>query len=141
MSDEIRLEIPTRTDYLALVRVVVAAVAATDPSSRDERIDDLRIAVSEATTNAIRAQRAAGVHDRIRIRCRAVGSRVEVVVEDRGGGFDPEALLPLPPVESPERLQFDSGLGVPLMRRLADEADIRSDESGTSVRLVVDTAR
>lgn len=140
MNAEVILEIPTRVDYLSLVRVVVAAAAATDPTSKDERLEDLRVAVSEAATNAMRAQREAGVDDPIRIRCRMEGPVIEVMVEDQGGGFDPEALKPLPPVESPERLLFDHGLGISLIRRLMDETDFRSSSGGTSVRLVVDTS-
>lgn len=141
MSDEVVLEIPTRVDYLSLVRVVIAAAASTDPLSRDDRVEDLRLAVSEAATNAIRAQRSIGNDDPIRISCRVEGPVVEVSIRDHGGGFDPESLSPLPPVESPERLLFDSGLGVSLMRRLADETEFSSDDRGTTVRLVIDTSR
>ncbi|MCB1248865.1 MAG: ATP-binding protein, partial [Acidimicrobiales bacterium] len=52
---EVQLEIPARPEYLTLARQVVAAAAALEPTFADERIDDLRIAVSEAATNAIEA--------------------------------------------------------------------------------------
>ena len=54
MSD-IELRIPARAEYLSLVRAVVAAAASLDPRLADSRIDDLRLVVSEATTNAIEA--------------------------------------------------------------------------------------
>ena len=66
---EVQLEIPARVDYLVLARQVVAAAAAIEPRFRDERIDDLRVAVSEATTNAIEAHADLSGDERILIRC------------------------------------------------------------------------
>jgi anti-sigma regulatory factor (Ser/Thr protein kinase) len=40
-------------------------------------------------------------------------------------------------VETPERLDYESGLGVSLMRRLADEAVVESGPDGTVVRLTL----
>ncbi|MBI2706254.1 MAG: ATP-binding protein [Actinobacteria bacterium] len=136
---EVLLEIPARPDYLALARQVVAAAAALEPTFRDERIDDLRIAVSEATTNAIEAHSDLSRAERIVIRCNLDDDRIEVEVVDQGLGFDEDDLVALPEATAPDRLEYERGLGIPLMRVLADEADITSDEEGTAVRLVVYT--
>ena len=134
---EVRLEIPARADYLGLARQVVAAAAAVEPTFRDERIDDLRIAVSEATTNAIEAHADLDRDERIVIRCNLGEDSIEVEVMDRGSGFDPDDVAAMPDVEDPARLQHEHGLGLPLLRVLADEAEITSSEGGTAVRLVV----
>jgi serine/threonine-protein kinase RsbW len=134
---EVRLEIPARAEYLGLARQVVAAAAAVEPTFRDERIDALRIAVSEATTNAIEAHADLDRDERIVIRCNLGDDQIEVEVIDLGSGFSPDELGTMPAPEDPERLQHEHGLGLPLMRVLADEAEIRSGEGGTAVRLVV----
>ena len=134
---EVRLEIPARADYLGLARQVVAAAAAVEPTFRDERIDDLRIAVSEATTNAIEAHADLDRDERIVIRCNLGDDCIEVEVMDRGSGFDPDGVEAMPDAEDPARLQHEHGLGLPLLRVLADEAEITSGEGGTAVRLVV----
>ena len=134
---EVRLEIPARAAYLGLARQVVAAAAAVEPTFRDERIDDLRIAVSEATTNAIEAHADLERNERIVIRCNLDDDQIEVEVLDQGTGFSPDDLEAMPAPDDPERLQREHGLGLPLMRVLADEAEILSGESGTAVRLVV----
>lgn len=139
-ADEVILRVPAKSDYVALVRVVLAAAASIDPDSRDDRVDDLRIAVSEAVTNAVEAHRVAGTDSRIEVRCLTNDTSVEVTVRDRGPGFDPDAVPLLPDVETPERLLFESGLGLPLMRRLVDRTDIESHDDGTLVRLIIDTA-
>lgn len=136
----VELEIPARPDYLDVVRMVVATAASLEPSFADDRIADLRIAVSEACTNAIDAHADLGQPDdtdRIVIRCDLADDRIEVEVVDRGGGFDPGDLDALPAVEDPARLDFERGMGIELMRTLTDETAFSSSEEGTSVRLVV----
>ena len=135
----VELEIPAEAEFLSLVRAVVATAAALDPRLRDERIEDLRLAVSEATTNAIEAHAELGSMERIAIRCDLSDDRIEVEVQDHGEGFDPDSLDPLPPPTDPKRLEYEHGLGLPLMRVLADETQIRSGADGTAVRLVVFT--
>ncbi|MDH4169007.1 MAG: ATP-binding protein [Acidimicrobiia bacterium] len=136
---DVVLEIPARADYLELVRAVVAAAAHVDPGFGDDRIEDLRLAVSEATTNAIRAHASLGSDNRIRVRCNVDDDRIEVQVQDRGPGFDPGEIPELPSIDDPARLLWESGLGLPLMRQLTDESEWESDDEGTLVRLVVYT--
>ncbi len=140
-TGEIVLEIPARTEFVSFVRVVVATAAELEPHMDTERIDDLRVAVSEATTNAIESHVNNDSTDRIRVQCNLAEDQVAVVIHDGGVGFDPDDLPELPPPESPERLLHESGLGVPLMRMLADESEIISNEGGTDVRLVVYSSR
>ncbi|MFV2038860.1 MAG: ATP-binding protein [Acidimicrobiales bacterium] len=134
----ISLAIPAQPEYLSLVRAVVAAAAALDPGLGDERIEDLRIAVSEATTNAIEAHANLGSKERITIRCDLEEDRIEVEVQDHAvPGFDPAGLVVPGPLDEPGRLDHEGGFGIPLMRVLADEMNIRSLEHGTAVQLVV----
>lgn len=136
----VELEIPAKAEFLSLVRAVVATAAGLDPRLGDERIEDLRLAVSEATTNAIESHAELGTDDRIAIRCDLGDDRIEVEVQDHGEGFDPDSLSPLPPPTDPERLEYEHGLGLPLMRVLTDETEIRTGADGTAVRLVVFTS-
>jgi serine/threonine-protein kinase RsbW len=134
---EVRLEIPARPEYLGLARQVVAAAAAIEATFRPDRIDDLRVVVSEATTNAIEAHADLDRDERIVIRCNLDAEQIEVEVVDHGAGFDPTGLGDMPDPNDPDRLDLEGGLGIPLLRVLADEAEIRSGEHGTAVRLVV----
>jgi len=131
------LEVPARTEFVSLVRLVVASAAEIGPDMAIERVEDLRVAVSEAATNAIEAHVESGSKSRIGIRCSVSDEKVVVGIHDEGGGFDPDNIGTLPEPDSPERLQYESGLGVYLMRELADETEITSSSSGTDVRLVV----
>lgn len=141
-GDVVALEIPALPEFVAVVRVVVAAVAAARSAFAEERIDDFTLAVSEACTNAIEAQGAAAVDERVLVRCWAAEGCVEVQVQDRGGGFDPAKLRGHPAVNHPDRLKFERGLGIPLIRALVDEVEFKPSPGGTAVRLVMnDTDR
>ena len=135
MSDAIEIEIPARADYVSLVRLVVAAAAELAPSLEPSRIDDLRVAVSEATTNAIQAHIRAGCSRPVKVCCRCSDGGVSVTVRDEGPGFDLDALPEMPPPESEARLGRESGMGISIMRALADSSSIDSSSEGTEVRL------
>jgi serine/threonine-protein kinase RsbW len=131
------LEIPANPEYVGLVRTVVASVAAERRDLDEDRVADLKLAVSEACTNAIEAHESGPAKERVVVRCFEDTERFEVRVDDRGNGFDPDALPPHPPVTDPARLEHERGLGIPLIRALVDEVEFDSSPAGTSVRMVV----
>ena len=140
MSGTIEIEIPARADYVSLVRLVVAAAAELAPSLEPSRIDDLRVAVSEATTNAIQAHIRSGCTRPVKVCCRCTDRRVLVTVSDEGPGFDVDALPEMPPPESEARLRRESGMGISIMRTLADESHFRSGPHGTEVSLILNAS-
>ena len=133
----IAVEIPARSDFVSFVRVVVATAAELRPDVPVERIEDLKLAVSEAVTNAINAQGRVGSDDRIRIECELSDDEVAVYIHDRGQGFDRGDVPALPEPDHPDRLLHESGLGLHLMSMLTDESEVSSDDDGTDVKLVV----
>jgi serine/threonine-protein kinase RsbW len=137
LREAVELEIPARPEYIALVRLVVSSLASGRRVLADERVDDLKLAVSEACTNAIEAHADLEPHERVLVRCQEGDDRFEVTIDDRGEGFDPSTLPEHPPVTDPERLNFERGLGIPLIRTLVDEVDFDSTDNGTSVRLTL----
>jgi serine/threonine-protein kinase RsbW len=139
MGDHIELEVPARPEFLAMIRAIVTLIAETGSKLPSARIDDLRLAVTEAFANAIDAERRKPDADRrsVVVRCDLEPDFVAVEVHDEGGGFDPAALKPHPEVTKPARLQFERGLGIPLMRELTDQLGFRHEGGGTTVRLVL----
>lgn len=137
MASVVRLEIPARRDHLALVRLVVSGAAAVDRVVPERRLEDLRLAVTEACANAIEATQQAGTETPIRVAIELEDGLATVVVTDGAGGFDPAAIEALPPATDPDRLTHERGLGLSLMRSLVDEVTITPTGDGTEVRLVV----
>ncbi len=66
MDRVVELEIPARPEFVAIARMAVGALAGVRPGLAYERIDDLRIVVSEACTSAIEGLDAGSV---LRLRC------------------------------------------------------------------------
>jgi serine/threonine-protein kinase RsbW len=133
----VELEVPARAEFISLARMVVATVASCRREMPAERVDDLRLAVSEACTNAIEAHRAAAVDEPVLVRIWEDDDRLDVCVQDHGKGFDPDKLPAHPPVTDPDRLNFERGLGIPLMRSLVDDVVFRPSPSGTQVYITV----
>ena len=116
----IELLIPPTPRHVALARLIVSA-AAGQAGMGAGRVEDLKIAVSEATANAINAHHAAGITAPVRVRFGpdAEGGFV-VEIADDGFGFQPH-----------ERRDFTGrhwetmtgGLGVVLIRGLTDTCE------------------
>jgi anti-sigma regulatory factor (Ser/Thr protein kinase) len=136
-DEVIELVIPPRPDVVSVARLVVGAAVAMDPAFDEERSADLRLAASEACTNAIEAQLARRTDDdatrSIILRCTLGRERIVMTVQDHGGGFDPSSLKAHPEVTDPARLDHEDGLGIPLIRFLSDELEFRDSPGGTTV--------
>lgn len=143
LGDMVELSVPPRAEYLQLVRAVIGAAVGSsvdgdgNPLLDSGRIADLRLVVSEAVTNAIEAQELLGAPERIFVRCQVEANQIVVEIADHGPGFRPDEVLELPPVETEERLQYESGLGISLMERLADSVAVETNSNGTLVRLKI----
>ncbi len=142
----VTIEIPSRVDFVALARMIVAATANSVGVLSGDRLNDLRLVVSEATTNAIEANVDAicapglaeiGEHEPlcgpVKIRCDVADDRVLLEVEDSGAGLSEPS--PLPEITHPDRLFIEGGFGIPLIEHLSSVVDFNSVSAGTTVTI------
>ena len=138
-TDTVDLQLPARAEVVSVARLVVGAVVAAQPAFDDERSADVRLAVSEACTNAVQAQLArrpgSDPEHPIEIVITPTEGRLEVTITDHGGGFDPASLEPHPDVTDPARLDHEGGLGIPLLRMLSDDLAFVAVQGGTRVEM------
>lgn len=132
LRNRLFLEVPSNPENVGIVRVAVAAFAAQLDFTIDE-IDDIKVAVSEAVSNAI----IHGYAERpgmVSVEARAYAECLEVVVEDRGRGIeDVEKALQPAFTTDPGRM----GLGLTFMDSFMDELSVRSTPGkGTTVVMV-----
>lgn len=133
---DVELSIPPRIDQLVLVRLLVESVVSTRGHLSERRVDDLRLAASEASANAVEALEEIGSSMPISIRVEHGAGRAVVTITDHAGGFDVAQVDPLPQPTDPSRLRHERGLGIGLIRSLVDEATFVRTSDGTEVRLV-----
>ncbi len=135
MAGTIELEIPSRNDYLALVRRLLSTANDLHRTLPDRRVDDLRLAVSEACSNSINAQRDQPDDAPVHITIDLDRASMTVTVTDHAGGFALDEVDPIPGAEEPGRLRHEHGLGLGLIRSLADTATFTATADGTAVRI------
>ena len=130
MTQVVELEIPALPEFVGIARMAVAALAGVRPGLDYDRVDDLRIVVSEACTSAIEAfGLPADDKARVRLRCQDGPDRLEVAIAGPAGAFDSA-------VDSPEA-EDNGGFRISLIRALVDEADVSATAAGSELRLVV----
>lgn len=136
-GDLLRLEIPAQPAFVGVARSVVAAVAAALEGIDDARLEDLRVAVSEACTNAVEAHRRDAVDDRIVVRCAASHEALEVCIEDQRAEEVDHGDVPAAPGPDAPPNASEQVWGIQLIQALVDDARFRQTDEGTAVDLVV----
>ncbi|MDQ3344609.1 MAG: ATP-binding protein [Actinomycetota bacterium] len=122
--NDVELRLPPDVAYVGLARLVVT-VAARAAGLPGERIEDLKIAVSEAVANAVKSHVRHGVSAPIRLTFGTSNPGFfGVSVTDAGSGFDPTP----PDADAARNWAMESGLGVTLIRGMADAVDFRRDQ-------------
>ncbi len=121
------MKIPSRAEYVTLARLVVSKVGQL-ANLGDDDVYDLKLAVTEAATNAIRHAAV----ESFEIEYLVLPGTVEIVVNDAGGGFDVDDLTDIP--------DSQGGFGLAVIRNLVDEVSIDSTAGGTRLRMVRQTS-
>jgi anti-sigma regulatory factor (Ser/Thr protein kinase) len=129
----VEIDIPSRVDLVAVVRMVVAAATNAVGALQGERLDDLRWVTSEATTNAIEANLSKGNGGRVSVSCEVGNGVVRLSVRDQGPGM-PEQ-YEVPDITHPDRLLIEGAFGLPLMERLATACQFVTAATGTTVNM------
>ena len=124
----VRLRVPARAEYIALARLALSGLAdiVTLP---EELLADLKLALTEAVSNSVRHAYADG-GGFVSIVYELSGDALAVEVVDDGKGFDPER----PPALEGEELT-EGGLGIAIIRTIADEFELQSSPGVRGSRL------
>jgi serine/threonine-protein kinase RsbW len=125
----VRLTIPARAEYITLCRLALTGIARVRDFP-DEVLADLKLALTEAASNSVRhaysATDEAGV---VEISYELLPDRLVIEVSDEGEGFDPADAE-----GAPEELT-EGGLGIAIIRAIADDVQIGTQPNGRGSRL------
>lgn len=126
----VELRFPAQARYLVLARLSLSGVARTTTRLDPEALTDLKLATTEACSNAVRHAYQDGLGE-IRVRIELDSDELSVEVSDAGGGFDPTN------VDSWHAASLrEQGMGLSIIRSVTDDLDVQSgaDGVGTTVR-------
>lgn len=129
--DYIEIKIPSKAQYIGITRLAVSGIASRLGFSF-EAIEDIKIALSEAVTNAI--QHAYDDTGIIIVGCALYKDKIELIVSDFGQSFDyDKTKKETGPFEGEEDITElrEGGLGLYLIESLMDEVTITENEGVT----------
>ena len=124
-SEVIKLEIPSSPRYVRVARKVLEGIAAS-MSLTEQQIDDLKLAVGEACTNAVKFSTTSACT--VCIEYEVTPGRLRIVIRNSSEGFDPKRLNHAKP--KIENLPV-GGLGIYVIEQCVDELDITTEDGQT----------
>lgn len=132
MSDVFTISVPSKAEYVNVVRLTTSAIASRMGFNIEE-IEDIKVAVSEACTNAVKH----GNHcdedvKNFDINYYVESDKITIEIKDNGIGFCVDNVEE-PDLTSPK----EGGLGIFIIKSLMDHVDIKSEpEKGTIMKMI-----
>jgi serine/threonine-protein kinase RsbW len=123
----VRLTIPAKPEYITLCRLALTGLSRVRPLP-DETLADLKLALTEACSNSVRH----AYSDRegsVEILYELHEDRLVIEVLDEGEGFEARE------TEKSDDELAEGGLGIAIIRAIADEFEVADRSGGTGSRL------
>jgi serine/threonine-protein kinase RsbW len=124
----VHLTIPAKAEYITLSRLALSGLARVRVFSEDT-LADLKLALTEACSNSVRHAYGNG-QGHVDISFELLDDRLIVEVADDGSGFEPAA-----GDKAIEDELSEGGLGIAIIRSVADEVEFGDGPGGRGSRL------
>ncbi len=131
--DYIEMKFPSSAEYVGLIRLTLSGVLSRAGATYDQ-IEDSKIAVSEAVTNAVKHAYGDNQTGEVLVGFAVYEDKVEIIVADHGQSFNYEDVRKeLGPYSEDDNVNFlrEGGLGLFLIETLMDEVYIKKDPGVT----------
>jgi serine/threonine-protein kinase RsbW len=135
--DYLEMKIPAKPEYIGVIRLTLSGIASRMGYSYED-IEDLKVATSEACTNAVHHAYDECVDGDITIGFSVYENRLEIMVADSGKSFDVQKMREdLGPYNSSTSIDevSEGGLGLFLIETLMDDIRI-STSTGITVLMI-----
>lgn len=124
--ETIKMEITANPEYVSIIRLTTSGIANKVGFCIDD-IEDLKVAISEACTNAIKHS----LDDRFTIIYSMIENGLTIEIIDNGKGYD-RSVVSEPDIDNLK----ESGMGLFIIESLMDEVIVESQEGkGTSIKM------
>src|SRR5436190_6906739 len=130
----IHLRIPAKAEYITLCRLALTGLGQLREIPEDT-MADLKLALTEAVSNSVRHAYGPAGEGSVEVVYQLHPDRLGIEVVDDGAGFDPAAE---PAVSGAGEDLSEGGLGIAIIRSIADEFELRSSPGsrGSTLRFV-----
>ena len=125
----VSLRIPAKAEYITLCRLALTGLGQVRDIS-DDTMADLKLALTEAVSNSVRHAYSGKDGGHVDVTYELGHDRIGIAVVDDGEGFDPDEA---PSFEGEEL--SEGGLGIAIIRTIADEFEIDSAPGRRGSRL------
>ncbi len=136
----VELRIPSELGYEKIAREAVATVARRLNFGED-KIEDIKTAISEACTNAIRYGGGSDARMKVVVILTADEEKLDILIKDPGAGGAPPGNIAIPDINGmiEGKARF-GGMGLYIIRELVDEAGFiegSDEDEGNQFRMVI----
>jgi len=136
----VELRIPSELGYEKIAREAVATVARR-LNFGEEKIEDIKTAISEACTNAIRYGSGSDARMKVVVVLTADEDKLDILIKDPGAGGAPPIDIAIPDISGmiEGKARF-GGMGLYIIRELVDEAGFvegADEDEGNQFRMVI----
>jgi serine/threonine-protein kinase RsbW len=125
----VRLTIPAKPEYITLCRLALTGLAQVREIGEDT-MADLKLALTEAVSNSVRHAYGPSGNGHVDVTYELAPDRIVIQIVDDGEGFDPDEA---PSFDGDEL--SEGGLGIQIIRTIADELEIESAPGRRGSRL------
>ena len=125
----VRLTFPARAEYITLCRLALTGISRLHPLS-EEVLADLKLALTEAASNSVRHAYSDGGTGVVHVVYELHPDHLVIEVMDEGAGFESA-----PGRGDGEEPLAEGGLGIAIIRAIADDVQIGPRPGGKGARL------
>jgi serine/threonine-protein kinase RsbW len=131
----VTLRIPAKAEYITLCRLALTGLGQLRDIG-DDTMADLKLALTEAVSNSVRHAYGPDGDGSVDVRYELHPDRLGIEVVDDGAGFDPDS--PDEPAVGDDEELSEGGLGIAIIKSIADEFELRSSPGsrGSTLRFV-----
>ena len=130
MTDSLCISVPSKPEYVSVVRLTASAIA-NRTGFNIEQIEDIKVAIAEACTNVIKHGKC-NMNDNYQIEFLLDEEKMTIRIEDHGNGFCSNDVSE-PDLTNPK----EGGLGIFIIQTLMDDVKISTEVGkGTSIQMI-----
>ena len=124
--ETIKMDISANPDFVSIIRLTTSGIANKIGFSMDD-IEDMKVAVSEACSNAVKHSE----DNKVSINFNLLNNGIQIEIIDNGKGYDVDS-IETPDLSNPK----EGGLGLFIIQTLMDEVNISSrGNQGTTIKM------